>query len=316
MANGIVSPPPGPMTMNESANGSSDNFTWHNPDFPLSASAPLNFRCFNDSDDQTCYPLTPGPLTVSAMALFGNESFFGTARSGTDEAAARSICQGQMIPFANQFPDYFEADSDPCFDTAVEPVEVVDPSDTVNLLLNWIRFLNYTDTAETALAAAVFYANQATLSLSLQASGDGVRDIYSSQGLTTQKPIVSLASIIVLSSLLFIEIFGLIALAVYILRTPTWTASFNSYTIAQLARSLNDDVLPPPGVDDEECNAALNKAHGIIGLVNDKEPQSGRWVQRLALGGLVPMHEAAPAVEVPKRRNIRRGQSKLPESSS
>ena len=67
-----------------------------------------------------------------------------------------------------------------------------------------------TDVAETVLRAAVFYANQATLSLSLQTWPDGVRDIYTSEGLTSQKPKVAHSSIIILSTLLLIEVAGLV----------------------------------------------------------------------------------------------------------
>lgn len=53
---------------------------------------------------------SPGPLAISAVAIFGNESFFGASRTAArsnESAAAVNLCQNVRMPFLSVDKDDF-----------------------------------------------------------------------------------------------------------------------------------------------------------------------------------------------------------------
>ena len=161
-------------------------------------------------------------------------------------------------------------------------------------ITNWFSVFQSTDAAERSLGAGVFYAIDALLTQATQVSGSGtdsdVRSIYTSDGHTTQKPSISDASIVILSVLLGLEVLGLIGLGFYITTTPTWTRTINSLSVAQLASTLEPEILPPAGCSDKEKLRKLHLLPGHIGVdVNQDPGRGGRTRRKLVLGGDEPV---------------------------
>jgi hypothetical protein len=246
----------------------------------------------------------PGPLGVSAVALFGNESWFGMAKRALQwntVAAAVDLCQSYRMPFITSDEYDFHDFSILCTQIPLEaanqsllPSTTYGPahygSDITQQLLSWFVMFNntsfgsqnsttYNTTSDTSLVAvtaigiATFYANEALLTLSAQDEIGG-RPIYPNVGRTTQRPFMSLPSMIILTVLLIAEVIGLVLIAFYAWRTPAWTNTLTSLTVAQLAHHMDKGFLPPPGSGDTKHVDVLHQLDGRVGVAvvgnNDK----------------------------------------------
>ncbi|KAK2767031.1 hypothetical protein FQN54_006349 [Arachnomyces sp. PD_36] len=140
----------------------------------------------------------PGPLHVTAIAAFGNQSFIGIMRNNPNRQAAEIICSRLEFPFVN-----FDSFS------AIDFCDFIGESQDNGLestLTDWIGEWKAVEMVEKYLSFSMFYANHATLAMAsnynidLQFEGNDMRApraIYSSDGYTTQKPEASFGSIIV-----------------------------------------------------------------------------------------------------------------------
>ena len=229
---------------------------------------------------------TPGPLATSALAVFGNQSFFQMAVNSTksDDGArtAEQSCTEGNIPFLSlvTFADY--SPCNPYFDA----------DSTALLLYNWIQmFINDNQTANDVWGSALFYANEALLQKSAESS-DSSRQIFRSDGITVQKPHVALAPLIVISVIIGLQAVAMLTLAVYLYRNPTWSASLDAFAMARIGASLTGQGdLPPIAPVGAMSYKGLDKLDGLIGVVEEYDPDisdSGQG-RRLAIGagGLV-----------------------------
>lgn len=198
-----------------------------------------------------------GPLVTSVMALFGNDSWIQTAvnltstqtNSSNEDTSApiwwKPFCETQPLYHSNKTqcgpgkrPSETVAQWFAAFFTGEYAVENLEDILFMGIVLtNKAVLLTHRD-------------RQAPRSLS-RAVG---RRILSSPGFSILKPNISLASIVVISVLLAIQIAGLIFCAIYIARTPTWTRVFNAMAIARIGSGLEKDKLPVDGqyAEDED----------------------------------------------------------------
>lgn len=164
----------------------------------------------------------PGPLAVAAVAIFGNESFFGrasrAAREEPQPTVISALCSERQVPFGTLLQ--FDKAGYSC-DDVVEAVESpgdpeLGPDWVAQDLLNdavvrWFQSFDIREEKRTGLAGpeqafalGVFYASMSLLNLGLDfgypQENDGRRAIYSSDGSTTSKPSVSFPVLIVLRS--------------------------------------------------------------------------------------------------------------------
>ena len=250
---------------------------------------------YRDSTLQHSWFAAPGPLAIAAVAVFGNESFFSAASRAAitnSTAAAMRICQDAQIPFLRMDRSDFDMFSNPCVNWNRGSPNRFKGYFPNLLLMSWIAQFNKTETMETAFGAAMFYSNQAVLTQAAQLTGAS-RPIYTTGGLRVQKPTMAFASLVILSILILFEVAGLLYLAIYISRHPTWTNSLNAIAVAQLAASLAPGTLPPAGSSDERQLEALHKLDGHVGIDTGDPQSSGLLTQRLMLGALDPIEYAA-----------------------
>lgn len=246
---------------------------------------------YRDDTRQHSWFVAPGPLAIAAVAVFGNESFFNSASKAAttnSTAAALQICQDANIPFLRLDRSDFMDFENACVNWDSGSADRFKGYFPNLLLMSWIEQLNKTKTMETAFGAAMFYANQAVLTQAAQLTSAS-RPIYTSGGLTVQKPTMAFASLVILSILILFEVAGLLYLAIYISRHPTWTNSLNAIAVAQLAASLAPGTLPPAGSSDERQLEALHKLDGHVGVDTEESQPPAPLTQRLVLGGLGPM---------------------------
>lgn len=244
----------------------------------------------------------PGPLTLAALALFGNESFFtasAQASQTNSTAAALAMCRAHRVPFYAMRGNV----NGPFTNGVCETIEAYaatgaerDFGSYVGWgLLQWFTMFNDTDVAWSALGIAHFYACNALVTRAAQAPGPWSfnvrRAIWASDGRTTKKPTMTLPSMVVLSLLLLVEVLVLLRLAYYAWRTPTWTGTFKSLTVVQLANAMEKDALPPAGIYGEDEMRMLQQLDGRVGVEVRPEGKEGGEVRRLVHGGMEPVVE-------------------------
>lgn len=247
------------------------------------------------------YFRAPGPLAISSVALFGNESFFAASKRASalnTTAALESMCQGYRWPFGvNTNLNQFGAHGTQCPDLMEDGLAsaastVANPGWTVTEeLLNWFQNFGSGPDDAYALAAlqfATFYASDALLTQAASADEEG-RTIYASDGRPTQRPIMALPSLIILSVLLAVETYLLLRIAYYAWRTPTWTSTFKALTVAQLANAMKANSLPPAGCHDEEKLKILRRLDGRIGVAVRPDGDGKPEVRQLVYGGSEPL---------------------------
>ena len=197
-----------------------------------------------------------GPLTMAAVAIFGNKSFFDSAilawndtfnQNDTNKLPYKSICN--TVPFARLDVNEYDKDKFPgCYAYAEMNLSW---QSVKQYLSTWLLGFNSTQTAATALSTAVYLANEAVLTMDQwnteYTGNDGYyyrragRTIYAGIGATLHKPKLSVGATATITSILFLQLVGLALLAWLIYRVPSETRSLDVMTFSRLAASMEDE---------------------------------------------------------------------------
>jgi len=242
----------------------------------------------------------PGPLTTSALALFGRGSWFKTAAGYVSKASFiedddydimetivpwQLFCRG--MPFSKRQP-WLEPSSIGATDFVSEcnsvdqnilhgDREVMASLETATHGLLAAFAPAESDTAmrnpENMLTTAMFVANQAFLTLFSPEFGptytrSAGRLIYTAPGTAVQKPLLSKRALIILSALIGLQLLGLSYLTFYLYRVPAWSDQLDAMAMARIGASLqHQGVLPAIGPVDKRDLKALQNVGGLIGIV-------------------------------------------------
>ncbi|KAJ5541954.1 hypothetical protein N7461_007957 [Penicillium sp. DV-2018c] len=222
-----------------------------------------------------------GPLMTSAIALFGNQSWFEVAADSSNRTfppAVQQICQQGRIPFSNLAYSIFESFRGVCSAIATDRSMWSDTDEALSVLLgDWVYSFNNTNTAEMALLTSMYLANRAMLTQTAAAMFEfSSRAIYFGRGMLMPLPVKTLAGTAVVSILIFLQLLGLAFVAWYIYRLPTWTPALDAVAIARIGIGLKD-IIPELGNGDGVNQVKLKDVDGWIGL--DEEQA------KLKLGG-------------------------------
>ncbi|KAI0506418.1 hypothetical protein F5B22DRAFT_624192 [Xylaria bambusicola] len=221
------------------------------------------------------HSLTPGPLTTAMLSMLGNESWIVPLQNiteGSDSATLRTIyrdmCTGG-IPFLTWGDSArgFNYDQASCI---LDDESLHSPLYSIkSQTYHW--FSSFSDTGVSAtLAAATFFANEATLTRSSEPHGvySGAGVIYTAPGAIMHKPVIPLAALIVISILIGTEVFAIIFLVSYISRNPTFTNRLDALAVATVGAQLSAAgvQLPPLHEPREARYEKLREHDGVIGL--------------------------------------------------
>lgn len=245
---------------------------------------------------------TPGPLAVLVNAMLGNESWFYQVRNATNAQEERDALIAACIrglPFAT-YTGYirngFSASNGQCSFLNF-PGKVPEPEtdlttsanstadaeivrDLSRIVAEWFSGFGYDNSTEDALEAGMYLANEALLTLTADASRmDSARPIYFSNGTSVMKPSMRYPAKATVSFLILLETTGLIGLAVFIYRMPTFASRLDSVHVAtigsQLARQMGADLPPlslrPRGLARQKYLKELEDVDGLIGVQEDIE---------------------------------------------
>ncbi|KAH7411802.1 hypothetical protein DE146DRAFT_602792 [Phaeosphaeria sp. MPI-PUGE-AT-0046c] len=241
-----------------------------------------------------------GPLTMSAIALFGNTSWlhsaitytanmtYADAAENKNDLSWQRICAG--MPFAglvtNDATSYSTGEHCRWADEAIADGRNPRPIQLLRLIHSWIESfvpdmgLTELDLTESLFQVSMFIANRALLTFyspetdiyNDRAGYAKGRSIYYAPGQLVQKPVVSTPTLIALTILLAMQLVGLAYLAYYIYHIPTWSSALDAMAIARIGATLGQqDVLPPIGAVSKKDYEALKDVDGLIGIVGSKE---------------------------------------------
>jgi hypothetical protein len=223
---------------------------------------------------------------TSAIALFGNQSFFEVAANSSKKTfppAIQQICQQGQLPFSNLAFSIFTDFQSNCAAIGTDHGRLSwdnsDPQELLaSLLGDWFYSFNDTNSAEIALLASMYISNRAMLTQTATAAqAFSSRRIRFGAGMLVPLPLKTLAGTVIVSILIFLQLLGLSILTYYIYQLPTWTHALDAVEVARMAIGLNDSVMPPLTRGGEVDLAKLNKIDGLVGLDEDRA--------NMALGG-------------------------------
>ncbi|KAI9731061.1 MAG: hypothetical protein M1818_007918 [Claussenomyces sp. TS43310] len=259
---------------------------------------------FDPSLDSVEPPYTPGPLMTSALAMFGNDSFFNmAANSSNNPHPLLSICQANNIPFIRvstvgvaSAVGLNEVDASVCDNLVQLNFSITDEIWYLenNFLYSWMSIFNDTSYSKEFLEIGMFLSSESLLLGTVAATFDSYsRAIFSSPGFLVTRPSVTQKGTIAISVLISSELLCLTILVGYIYAAPTWTAKFDSFAVAQLAMTTaEEDVIPPIGPFSKEVRNKLKGVDGLVGVAQDgthdvgkESPKKAVRVISLARGG-------------------------------
>lgn len=246
-------------------------------------SPPDPFRDFNDERDF----YAPGPLITSALALFGNQSFFSAASNVKNDTASVTLtllCQLNVFPFTelNTFSYNLPAGGlgHMCNPYTYQNLLSAEEREkgTIYQILNGAAFdllglVNATDVGSSwPLSMAMYFAHEGLLNTAASAGGayTDARRIFYSSGAVLTKPKWSLGAVVTVSVLIGIQILSLCALMAYTYFYPRWTDTLDGFAMvrvgAQLQRSGRVDL---PGIRDTDSKdlTPLKDVDGLVGVV-------------------------------------------------
>jgi hypothetical protein len=185
---------------------------------------------------------TPGPLAVSAMALFGPFSVFDIAASASNStypSPLYQICQqgGLLLKLGmHARPEHLGN----C--RAINTTEKDVPWGTTRMMLSqWIHNFETPRTAESTLSSVIFVASDVILTeATIPGEPSESRQIWSSPPLVLSRPHKSLAATIIISTLLAAQLLAFTYVVWYIYRVPTWTHSFDSISIVSMVSAIEE----------------------------------------------------------------------------
>ncbi|KAL5360444.1 hypothetical protein BJX96DRAFT_165164 [Aspergillus floccosus] len=232
-----------------------------------------------------------GPLMTSAIALFGNQSFFALASNATKATAS------------------------PCYNldwklNSYEPVGIY--TDLMDMMYLWIIAFNDTRTAGQALDMATYFANEAVLTTAASQGTAGTsRSINFSDGVAIPKPKWSLAAVITMSILIALQIIGLCLIMAYAQSVPTWTENFDAFAMlrmgAELQRRHHAGLAGIRDTVKEDLNA-LCQYDGVVGVVEGKEEDENVQERSSLVGASSEedhpqSHSSEPSSDPPQEKN-------------
>jgi hypothetical protein len=171
-----------------------------------------------------------GPLTTIALALFGNSSFLSTVHT-KDYTTKRGVdfCL-ELAPLSN----LMEKDADRLIGDALHCVSAkVNPDQAVAI---WLTRFSDTDLMKTVWDQAAFLANQ--IWIIPDDRYDSTMTVNTAAGKDTQKPTMSVVSMVIVSALLGIDLLALAILAFVASRSVLWTQTLDALALVRIGAAL------------------------------------------------------------------------------
>jgi hypothetical protein len=198
---------------------------------------------------------------MASIALFGNNTFFDMATQvwnsslsadDVEMLSGERLCN--LVPFPRLAPvkessSSYTTSGDRGFPDCETATRKTSEKFTAREFLSkWLHGFNNTDTAITALTAAVFLANQAVLTTDQWSSRFGSnsgrsaygRHIYSGFGTTVRKPKLSVGVTAAMSCILVLEVLCLAILGWLVYRGPSESPTLDVMAFTRLKERMEE----------------------------------------------------------------------------
>lgn len=239
-----------------------------------------------------------GPFLTAIMAIFGPNSFFTAAAANSNSTSTYTIlplCAQLRYPFTslayyshfpgsggsfitNWIPGYAPLHC-PLSDIPDDPVPPL-----LQALMSWLPNFGDHDKATAAFTLATYAAANAILNVGPGQQSDGYW-LSTSPGTSIQKPDISLAGLVVVSTLLAMQIIGLTLLAIYASRKATWTAALDSWAMLRLGAEIGRGNLPAVSAFEAKRAGVLDVQKGWVGDLGLEGREGEVELRELGLGG-------------------------------
>lgn len=202
---------------------------------------------------------------------------FSTYTGADRNGFASANLQCSFLNLAGRVPETDDADY--TFANYNETSEKI-TGDISRMVAEWFSGFAFNSSTENALSAGMYLANEAILTLTADASRlDSGRPIYVSNGTVVVKPRIHNTVKAIVSFLHLVEIVGLVLLAVFIYRMPTFASRLDAVHIAaigaQLVRQMGGELphlgLYPKGRARQRYIKGLEGTDGLIGVQEEVE---------------------------------------------
>lgn len=231
-----------------------------------------------------------GPLLTIALALFGVGSFIDT-RQGSEAYISTldnnlgNICLELVpfIPLVRGLLDQYSAwdPLDPCllYSGFWEPEFQVASYLWAFVYNEWDGFDS--ERIENAFSTAAFIANEAWMTSKLP---DPSFSVEYDLGADTEIPVISLAGIVLISTLLGLYLLGVLSMALYGASVARWTNTLDAFAMMRVGAATGDRV-PLLVCEDVDQVHALDKMPGSFGDATGGQGAVGE----LAIGAQTPL---------------------------
>lgn len=206
-------------------------------------------------------PVAPGPLMISTLAMFGNNSWWHAVATSNEtlsipsnDSIAQSltaICQSAALPFTGFLlaTESFGLAADTCINVN----DGFDGRDTETdwqaielrtIVYGWFSSLHSNNSelnqAANILDATTFFANEAVLTAAADLNfAFGAKWIYTSEGTLFYQPYKSLGGMIAVSVLILLQVIALLVLSWYTHMTaPVWTDTLDGFAMMRIGAEM------------------------------------------------------------------------------
>lgn len=221
-----------------------------------------------------------GPLAMLTAALFEPGSFIATQipTNITDPFDPDSTKQA-ALPCTIPPLALLLSDHSPTYRCIEGPFDI---STGFSYLSDWIGSFYYGIDMQNALHAAVILACQVWLT-----TGQGNTTVWYDMGQDFVRPKISATGLIVISILLAADLFLLLALALYICLSYTWTSSFDPLIMMRLGATRADELplMINSPAEEKKMRSVLENMPGWVGDGKPDDEDAGV----LALGASAPL---------------------------
>jgi len=198
---------------------------------------------------------------MAAISLFGNNTFFDIGTAAWNESLSMDtnsiLSYGKLctiVPFSRLGLIYGGVDGTPLQeqkfpDCSISSMAYPDRKNLTEHLAEWLHGFNDTAMATRAVSTAVFLANRAGLTMdkwsTLYDTGGSLRDdtgreIYAGSGTTVHRPHISVAAIVIITCILFLELLSLGGLAWLIYRGLSETRTLDVMAFTRLKDCIEE----------------------------------------------------------------------------
>jgi hypothetical protein len=235
--------------------------------------------------------VAPGPLALTARALFGSGSFFDLAQSITqpNDTISQTLCHMSPIPFQRVLSGLRRCDPDSTVTRTGSRSKAAGPfasdfgwaNDRLYSLISGMR-----SNSGSVLATGMYFANQATLQVATARHRENrglphpANLILYAEGIPVRTPVVSTVALSVVTVLVGLQVAGIAALVWYIYTMPTWTDTLDAMAVAGVTSQLVEregGFLRSDGFWDttEKQLKEMNKLDGLVGVVDTTDGEPG-----------------------------------------